>query len=124
MSQAQKEGCLEHNHLITSVLQDSRKRPAFLTWLDLKDAYGSVPHEILLKAMELAGLEGTTLRIVEVRHHVPKVVLHRSNQRHMESQDWRKMKNPNVSVNSLLCVGPSTVNLYVHAPWRKVRCVL
>ena len=73
-SQAQKgflpmEGCLEHNHLITSVLQDSRKRPAFLTWLDLKDAYGSVPHEILLKAMELAGLEGTTLRIVEDFYH-------------------------------------------------------
>ncbi|KAL5510020.1 hypothetical protein EMCRGX_G005485 [Ephydatia muelleri] len=63
------EGCLEHNHLITSVLQDSRKRPAFLTWLDLKDAYGSVPHEILLKAMELAGLEGTTLRIVEDFYH-------------------------------------------------------
>ena len=69
MSQAQKEGCLEHNHLITSVLQDSRKRPAFLTWLDLKDAYGSVPHEILLKAMELAGLEDTTLRIVEDFYH-------------------------------------------------------
>ena len=78
MSQAQKgflpmEGCLEHNHLITSVLQDSRKRkrPAFLTWLDLKDAYGSVPHEILLKTMKLAGLEGATLRIVEDLYHQP-----------------------------------------------------
>ena len=78
MSQAQKgflpmEGCLEHNHLITSVLQDSRKRrrPAFLTWLDLKDAYGSVPHEILLKTMKLAGLEGATLRIVEDFYHQP-----------------------------------------------------
>eukprot|EP00731_Ephydatia_muelleri_P013904 Em0007g1214a len=75
MSQAQKEGCLEHNHLITSVLQDSRKRPAFLTWLDLKDAYGSVPHEILLKAMELAGLEDTTLRIVEDFYHQTAITM-------------------------------------------------
>ena len=72
MSPAQKgflpmEGCLEHNHLMTSVLQDSRrrKRPAYLAWLDLKDAYGSVPHEILFKTMEMAGLVGSTLEVVK-----------------------------------------------------------
>ena len=72
MSPSQKgflpmEGCLEHNHLMTSMLQDSRrrKRPAYLVWLDLKDAYGSVPHEILFRVMELAGLEGTTLEVVK-----------------------------------------------------------
>eukprot|EP00731_Ephydatia_muelleri_P013824 Em0007g1134a len=72
MSPSQKgflpmEGCLEHNHLMTSVLQDSRrrKRPAYLMWLDLKDAYGSVPHEILFRVMELSGLEGTTMDVVK-----------------------------------------------------------
>ena len=76
MSPSQKgflplEGCLEHNHLMTSVLQDSRrkKKAAFLTWLDLKDAYGSVPHEILFRVMELAGLEGTTLKVVKDIYH-------------------------------------------------------
>ena len=71
MSPSQKgflpmEGCLEHNHLLTSVFQDSRRRrrPVYLTWLDLKDAYGSVPHEILFKIMEMAGLRGTTLEVV------------------------------------------------------------
>ena len=76
MSPSQKgflpmEGCLEHNHLMTSVLQDSRrrKRPVYLMWLDLKDAYGSVPHEILFRVMELAGLEGATLEVVKDFYH-------------------------------------------------------
>ena len=76
MSPSQKgflpmEGCLEHNHLMTSVLQDSRrrKRPAYLTWLDLKDAYGSVPHQTLFRTMELAGLEGTTMEVVKDFYH-------------------------------------------------------
>ena len=64
------EGCLEHNHM-TSVLQDSRrrKRPIILTWLDLKDAYGSVPHPTLLTIMGLAGLGGLTLQIVRDFYH-------------------------------------------------------
>ena len=72
MSPSQKgflpmEGCLEHNHLMAAVLQDSRrrKRPIVLTWLDLKDAYGSVPHQILLPIVDLAGLLGLTMDIVK-----------------------------------------------------------
>ena len=47
------------------MLQDSRrrKRPANLMWLDVKDAYDSVPHEVLFRVMELAGLEGRTLDV-------------------------------------------------------------
>eukprot|EP00731_Ephydatia_muelleri_P013732 Em0007g1042a len=59
MSPSQKgflplEGCLEHNHLMTSVLQDSRRKrkAAYLTWV-----------------MELAGLEGTTLKVVKDIYH-------------------------------------------------------
>ena len=76
MSPSQKgflpmEGCLEHNHLMSSVLQDSRrrKRPVYLTWLDLKDAYGSVPHEILSHFMELTGLERRTVEVVKDLYH-------------------------------------------------------
>ncbi|KAL5509851.1 hypothetical protein EMCRGX_G005290 [Ephydatia muelleri] len=76
MSPAQKgflpmEGCLEHNHLMSSVLQDSRsrKRPIVLTWLDLKDAYGSVPHHTLFTIMELAGIKGLTMAIVKDIYH-------------------------------------------------------
>ena len=66
MSPSQKgflpmEGCLEHNHLMSSVLRDSR---GTLSWLDLKDAYGSVPHQTLFTIMGLAGLNGLTMEIV------------------------------------------------------------
>ena len=76
MSTSQKgflpmEGCLEHNHLMSSVLQDSRrrKRPIVLSWLDLKDAYGLVPHHILFSIMGLAGLNGLTLEVVRDFYH-------------------------------------------------------
>ena len=64
------EGCLEHNHIMTSVLQDSRRRkqPIILTWLDLKDA-GSVPHQTLFTIMGVAGLGGLTLQIVRDLYH-------------------------------------------------------
>lgn len=61
------EGCLEHNFLLNSALQDSRrkKKTAALVWLDLKDAYGSVPQDTLLRVMKLAGLRGATITIVQ-----------------------------------------------------------
>ena len=78
MSSSQKgflpmEGCLEHNHIMTSVLQDSRRRKhsIILTWLDLKDAYGSVPHQTLFTIMGLAGLGGLTLQISTTRRPQP-----------------------------------------------------
>lgn len=43
------EGCLEHNFLLTSVFQDSRRRraPVCISWLDLSNAFPSVPHGVL-----------------------------------------------------------------------------
>ena len=54
------EGCLEHNFVLRSVLQDARRRKRDLTvsWLDLKDAYSSVPHATLLRVLRMAGLGG------------------------------------------------------------------
>eukprot|EP00731_Ephydatia_muelleri_P036489 Em0264g2a len=61
------EGCLEHNFVLRSVLQDARRRKRDLTisWLDLKDAYSSVPHSTLLRILRLAGLGGATIDIIQ-----------------------------------------------------------
>ena len=61
------EGCLEHGFVLKSVLQDSRrnKREACIAWLDLKDAFGSVPHPVLLETLRLAGLQGSTLDVIK-----------------------------------------------------------
>ena len=71
MSPSQKgflpyEGCLEHGFTLRTILQDARRRKQALsaTWLDLKDAYTSVPHATLMRVLKLAGLRGSTLEII------------------------------------------------------------
>ena len=60
------DGCAEHNFLLRSIMTDSRqrKRNLLLTWLDLRDAFGSVPHHLMLHLMERLGLSGSVLDIV------------------------------------------------------------
>ena len=60
------DGCSEQNFLLRSILTDSRRRKndLMLTWLDLRDAFGSVPHELLLLMMGRIGLDDTTVDIV------------------------------------------------------------
>ena len=47
-------GCIEHVSTIWSAIQDAKKDKTDLSvvWLDLANAYGSVPHTILFKAMD------------------------------------------------------------------------
>lgn len=66
------EGCLEHGFALKSILQDSRrrKREVSVAWLNLKDAFGSVPHPVLLESLRLAGLRGTTLAAIQDILHI------------------------------------------------------
>ena len=47
-------GCIEHAYTIWDNIQEAKKTKENLNvvWLDLANAYGSVPHELLMKAME------------------------------------------------------------------------
>ena len=47
------EGCMEHSFLLKSVLEDSKRRSKDVTvvWLDLKNAFGSVPHDTIWDLM-------------------------------------------------------------------------
>ena len=54
LSNAQKsarpsEGCYEHAFILESVLSDARRqpRPLCLAWLDIRNAFGSIPHSAL-----------------------------------------------------------------------------
>ena len=48
------DGCAEHTFLMESLLSDSKRRRKTLriAWLDLRNAFGSVPHALLWKMME------------------------------------------------------------------------
>ncbi|KAG8179177.1 hypothetical protein JTE90_004007 [Oedothorax gibbosus] len=47
------EGCLEHNFLIQHMLSRARssKSELFLAWLDLENAFGAVPHSLILEGL-------------------------------------------------------------------------
>ena len=48
-------GCLEHNSIITQQLKEAREKKGNLAliWLDLANAYGSIPHRLDEKAVTL-----------------------------------------------------------------------
>ena len=48
------EGCHEHNFMLREILEDSRRegRQAVVAWLDLTNAFGSIPHVTLFDAFE------------------------------------------------------------------------
>ena len=61
------DGCAEHNFLLRSVMVEARrnKRNLLLAWLDLKDAFGSVPHDLILLLMKRLGLSGSAIDIIK-----------------------------------------------------------
>ena len=62
------EGCVEHNAILTSVLENSthtQKYPASIGWLDIKDAFGSVPHRYLWNMLEFMGVDNNFIEILK-----------------------------------------------------------
>ncbi|XP_061747756.1 uncharacterized protein LOC133545995, partial [Nerophis ophidion] len=53
-------GCLEHTGVVTQLIREARKNKGDLAvlWLDLENAYGSIPHKLVEEALN--------------RHHIPK----------------------------------------------------
>ncbi|XP_071845750.1 uncharacterized protein [Apostichopus japonicus] len=47
-------GCVEHTEALTEMLQDAKKngKPIVTTWLDLQNAYGTVPHNLVQFALD------------------------------------------------------------------------
>ena len=55
-------GCLEHNAMISEIIHHSKAKKKDLTmiWLDIANAYGSVPHQLIYTALE--------------HYHIPKEI--------------------------------------------------
>ena len=55
-------GCLEHNSVITEIIREAKedKGNLAIVWLDLANAYGSVPHQLIERAM--------------VQYHIPNKI--------------------------------------------------
>ena len=63
------EGCLEHSFLVRSMMEDARRRhrPLHLVWFDLRNAFGSVPHNLIWYGMRKLGVpeEAFTIQTAE-----------------------------------------------------------
>ena len=46
-------GCIEHNLTMEEIIKDARKqkRTAHITFFDLEDAFGSVPHNLIQETL-------------------------------------------------------------------------
>ena len=71
ISSAQKgfvpgEGCLEHSFLVRSMMEDARRRhrPLHLVWFDLRNAFGSDPHDLIWHSMRKLGVPEEAVSIL------------------------------------------------------------
>ena len=48
-------GCIEHNLAMEEIMKDARKqkRTAHITFFDLEDAFGSVPHSLIIESLKM-----------------------------------------------------------------------
>lgn len=60
------EGCYEHNFLLQTILDTVRRsrRQCAVAWLDLSNAFGSIPHEHIFETLAQFGMPETFLSLV------------------------------------------------------------
>ena len=61
------EGCYEHAFLLESIVNDARRqpRPLCLAWLDIRNAFGSVPHSALLTTLTHMGFPTDLVAMIQ-----------------------------------------------------------
>ena len=60
------EGCSEHSFLLRSLMEDARRnhKSLYSVWFDLKNAFGSIPHDLLWFSMRQVGVPGEIIDVV------------------------------------------------------------
>jgi hypothetical protein len=84
------EGCYEHAFLLESILNDAKRqpRPLCIAWLDVRNAFGSIPHPALLSTLSHMGFPpelvemigkiytGATTEVVTPLGKTPSIPIH------------------------------------------------
>jgi hypothetical protein len=60
-------GCLEHTAVLSQLIREAKKEKKNLvvTWLDVANAYGSIPHDVIMKALQRAHIPDSTRSLIE-----------------------------------------------------------
>lgn len=61
------EGCYEHGFLLHSLVGDARRhqKKLFLSWLDLRNAFGSVTHDAVFTTLEHMGFPPAMIQLIQ-----------------------------------------------------------
>ena len=59
-------GCLEHTAILSQLIKEAKKerKNLVVTWLDIANAYGSIPHNVIGKALEGAHVPEETRKLI------------------------------------------------------------
>ena len=60
-------GCLEHTALLSQLIREAKtgKGDLVVTWLDIANAYGSIPHSLILTALERTHVPERMRQLIE-----------------------------------------------------------
>jgi hypothetical protein len=60
------DGCCEHNFALQAAIADARRsrRQCCIAWLDLTNAFGSVPRETIFTSLQWAGLSEEAISVI------------------------------------------------------------
>jgi hypothetical protein len=61
------EGCYEHTFILQSLVLDAKRhqKNLFLAWLDLRNAFGSVPHDVISVTLCHLGVPDSVVNLVK-----------------------------------------------------------
>ena len=60
-------GCLENTAVLSQLIREAKKekKNLVITWLDIANAYGSIPHSLIIEALQEAHIPGDTVKLIE-----------------------------------------------------------
>ena len=60
-------GCLEHTAVLSQLIREAKaeKKNLVVTWIDIANAYGSIPHDVIMKALTRAHVPEKTRSLIE-----------------------------------------------------------
>ncbi|UYV72706.1 hypothetical protein LAZ67_10000374 [Cordylochernes scorpioides] len=102
------EGCLEHNFVLQSLIEETKRagREICIGWIDLANAFGSVPHHLVFETLEASGIPENYIQIIRGLYKGASTTI--------------KTKNGPTSEIPILCgvkqgcpLSPITFNIYI-----------
>ena len=83
-------GCLEHTALLSQLIQEAKteKKNLVITWLDISNAYGSIPHKLIIKALESAHVSKEMIDLIKGYYDNPKIRFATK----QFTTDWQKLE--------------------------------